>query len=185
MSFHILVNKTHPLSPDYIPNDLVLTKVLFTEEGFLEKKLLRQTAAGALEDLFTYAACLGYSLFAISGYRSYERQEEIFSAHVEQYGLEYAGQVSARAGCSEHQTGLAMDISIPSLSCRLVPDFGDTCEGQWLSENACRFGFILRYPADKVDITGYTYEPWHFRYVGIPLAIYLTKYHLVLEEVLS
>lgn len=184
MSFHILVNKTHPLSPDYVPSDLILTKVPFVEKEFLEKKLLRQTAAHSLERLFAHATGFGYSFFAISGYRSYQRQQEIFSSHVEKYGSDYASRVSAKPGCSEHQTGLAMDISIPSLSYELVPDFGDTEEGRWLAKNACHFGFILRYPADKVRITGYTYEPWHFRYVGIPLAVYLTKYHLTMEEIM-
>lgn len=184
MSVQILVNKTHPLSPDYIPEDLVLTKVPFKEEKFLEKKLLRKTAAFALERLFTHASCLGYSFVAVSGYRSYQRQQEIFSSHVEKYGLEHASLVSAKPGCSEHQTGLAMDISLPSLSYELLSDFGDTIEGQWLANNACHFGFILRYPADKVHITGYTYEPWHFRYVGIPLATHLTKYHLTMEEIM-
>lgn len=185
MSFQILVNKTHPLSPDYVPLDLVLTKVPFEEEKFLEKKLLRKMAASALEELFAHASRLGYSLVAISGYRSYQRQQEIFSTHVEKYGLEYASQVSAKPGCSEHQTGLAMDISLPSLSYKLLPDFGDTKEGQWLAKNACHFGFILRYPADKVHITGYTYEPWHFRYVGVPLATHLTKCHFVMEEIIE
>ncbi|MCI8408551.1 MAG: M15 family metallopeptidase [Lachnospiraceae bacterium] len=183
MSLQILVNKTHPLPADYIPLDLTLTNVPFEEKEYSEKKLLRTTAAAALENLFSHASHLGYSFTAISGYRSYQRQQEIFSTHVEKYGLEYASQVSAKPGCSEHQTGLAMDISLPSLSYQLLPEFGDTKEGLWLAKNACHFGFILRYPVDKVHITGYTYEPWHFRYVGIPLAIHLTKYHLTMEEI--
>lgn len=183
MSYQILVNQTYSLPPDYVPDDLCLTKVPFPEKEFLEKKLLRKTAAFALEQLFTYADSLGYSFFAISGYRSYKRQQEIYASHVKKYGLEYSSQVSAKPGCSEHQTGLAMDISLPSLSYRLVPEFGDTREGKWLADNACYFGFILRYPANKVHITGYTYEPWHIRYVGIPLAMYLSRYHLALEEI--
>lgn len=185
MSFQILVNKTHPLPADYIPLDLTLVRVPFEEKEYAEKKLLRSTAATALEGLFAHSSSLGYSFTAISGYRSYQRQQEIFSEHVEKYGAKYASQVSAKPGCSEHQTGLAMDVSLPSLSYQLLPEFGETEEGLWLSQNACYFGFILRYPADKTDITGYSYEPWHFRYVGIPLAVHLTKSHLTMEEALQ
>ena len=85
-------------------------------------------------------------------------------------GQAYADTTSARAGHSEHQTGLALDIGAASGACSLSACFGDTAEGQWLVSNAWRFGFLLRYPADKAPVTGFAYEPWHFRYVGVGLS---------------
>ena len=179
MSYQILVNQTYSLPPDYVPDDLCLTKVPFPEKEFLEKKLLRKTAAFALEQLFTYADSLGYSFFAISGYRSYKRQQEIYASHVKKYGLEYSSQVSAKPGCSEHQTGLAMDI------CSLYESFENTKEFKWLNENAADYGFILRYPEDKQDITKIIYEPWHWRYVGVDAAREMKASGQCLEEYLG
>ena len=181
-SITVLVNKSHPLPNTYRPDNLILPFVPFDTDDYSEKKLLRLEAAKALEALFTLAASEQISLCAISGFRSYERQEEIYKHNLKEQDFSHTNLYSAKPGCSEHQTGLAMDISSLSVNYALEPEFGKTKEGIWLENNAYRCGFILRYPKDKVHITGYAYEPWHLRFVGISFATYLTKNHLTLEE---
>ena len=106
-----------------------------------------------------------------SAYRSYSTQESVYAGWVDSLGQEGADLTSARPGHSEHQTGLAIDINaLPDQGCALEPCWGDTPHAQWLAANAYRFGFIVRYPDGKTDITGYEYEPYHMRYVGIELA---------------
>jgi LAS superfamily LD-carboxypeptidase LdcB len=161
-----LVNKGNSLPSNYIPANLVVPNVPFPFPEFHEKKLMREDAARALEKLFAKAKEDGIELYATSGYRSYDRQKAIFTSKSMQYGLERANQFSAKPGESEHQTGLAMDVTSPKVDFRLTQSFGETREGKWLKENAPKFGFIIRYPQGKQDITGYQYEPWHLRYVG-------------------
>lgn len=177
-----LVNREFRLPADYEPEDLVVPDVPFPFDEDDPKKQLRKPAAEALEELFREAREEGLELFAISGYRSYSRQETIFSANAARDGEEAANQYSARPGESEHQTGLAMDVSSPSNDYALTVDFGETAEGKWLANHAHRYGFIIRYPADKTDITGYQYEPWHLRYVGEELAMLLYETRMTLEE---
>jgi len=110
-----------------------------------------------------------------SSYRSYPVQVEVYDGWVSSLGKAQADRQSARPGYSEHQTGLAVDISTVPLNCSLAACFGTTAQGEWLAANAWRFGYLLRYPADKTAITGYEYEPWHFRYIGIALATELHK----------
>ena len=167
---HLIVNKTYPLPADYEPADLVIPNVAFTFYGTHQKSYLTATAASALEALFEAAHQDGIVLGAVSGYRSYERQKELFANYVHRDGLSLADTYSARPGTSEHQTGLAIDLSAPSVQYRLVEALGDTKEGIWLSENAHHYGYIIRYPKDKELLTGYIYEPWHIRYVGTELA---------------
>ena len=155
----------------------------FTVAGDSAQKLLRREAAEALEQLFRQAARAGIRLYGVSGYRSYERQQEIYTRKVSQRGEE-ATRFNAPPGHSEHQTGLAIDVSSPSVDYRLVQAFGDTPEGRWLARHAAEAGFIIRYPAGKECITGYAYEPWHLRYVGVPAARYLMEHGLTLEEYL-
>lgn len=181
-SYTVLVNKEYPLPEDYIPNDLVVPDVLFNINYYHEKKLMRQDAATALEHLFQDAELAGLSLNAISGYRSYTRQKEIYDNNVRTKGLEATNLVSAMPGYSEHQTGLSIDVSTPSIANRLEEVFAGTPEGKWLAKNASNYGFIIRYPKDKSEITGYSYEPWHIRYVGKELAKYLSNQNLSLEE---
>ena len=102
----------------------------------------------------------GVTLTIISGYRSYSYQKGLYDGYVKTYGKASTDTFSARPGHSEHQTGLAADLN------RIDENFGNTKEGKWLDENASKYGFILRYPKGKQDITGYKYEPWHFRYIG-------------------
>lgn len=157
-SIWVVVNKLRPLNPpDYVPDDLVEVPVAHTWDP-----LLRQEASAAIVAMFDAAANeAGLELASNSAYRSYTAQENIYDGD---------DLSTARPGYSEHQTGLTMDIGAASGECSLTQCFGETAEGIWLRENAHRFGFILRYPADKTPVTGYEYEPWHFRFVGAELA---------------
>jgi D-alanyl-D-alanine carboxypeptidase len=178
-----LVNKVFALPEDYIPQDLVRPDVAFSfGNQDIEKSYLRQEAASALEKMFMDAKSQDIHLFAVSGYRSYERQNDNFHHHVNTMGEEEAEKVVAYPGNSEHQTGLAMDISSHSANFKLTEQFGETPEGKWLMENAHRFGFILRYPKGLESITGYNYEPWHYRYVGLKAAAEIYQHQLTLEE---
>ena len=112
----------------------------------------------------------GLRLQAQSAYRSYNVQVRVYNGIVASRGQDYADVRSAQPGHSEHQTGLAIDISSLPAVCALDPCFGDTDHGRWLAANAHRFGFHLRYQPEMTPITGYSYEPWHFRYVGVELA---------------
>jgi zinc D-Ala-D-Ala carboxypeptidase len=179
----ILVNKEYGLPDGYSPEDLVRPNVTFSfGNQDIEKSYMRKEAATALEQMFTDALQNGVQLAAVSGYRSYDRQVNVFNAEVEKVGEEQAVQVVAYPGNSEHQTGLAMDISSASANYELSEQFGETPEGKWIAENAHRFGFIMRYPKGKEQITGYDYESWHFRYVGIKAATEIYENQLTLEE---
>ncbi|MBB5174646.1 D-alanyl-D-alanine carboxypeptidase family protein [Texcoconibacillus texcoconensis] len=181
----VLVNKENYLPAGYTPADLVEPDVPFPFEEDLPQRLMRAEAADALESLFESSQSEGLELFAQSGFRSAERQEAIFASNVDQDGLEQANEYSARAGESEHQTGLAMDVTSQEVNFRLNTDFADTAEGQWLDEHAAEYGFIIRYQKGKEDITGYQYEPWHIRYVGKEAAKEITENNLTLEEYLE
>lgn len=178
-----LVNKQYALPEDYAPADLVRPNVPFSfgNEDY-EKAYLRKEAAEKLEEMFAAAREDGIELFAVSGYRSYQRQAQLFDIEVDKVGREAAELVVAYPGNSEHQSGLAMDISGRSVGFTLVEEFADTPEGQWLAENAHKYGFILRYPKGKENITGYKYEPWHFRYVGEEVAAIIYEKGITLEE---
>lgn len=178
-----LVNKIFALPESYNPSDLVKPNVSFSfGDQTIEKSLMRQEAAVALEKMFAEAKVSGIELYAVSGYRSYDRQRIIFDAEVKKSGEEKAAQVVAVPGNSEHQSGLAMDISAKSANLGLTESFGETTEGKWLAANAHKYGFILRYPKGKETITGYQYEPWHFRYVGVEAAHTIFEKNITLEE---
>lgn len=181
----ILVNKETSLAPDYTPDDLTVPNVRFSFEGPDPKQNIRQVAAAALEELFAGAEEAGFYLFAVSGYRSYSRQETVYTGHVERLGETEANKISAKPGHSEHQTGLAMDITSESASFSLSQKFGETGEGKWVAKNAHRYGFIIRYQKGKEDLTGYSYEPWHLRYVGKEAAQEIFEKDLTLEAYLE
>jgi D-alanyl-D-alanine carboxypeptidase len=157
-SIWVVVNKLRPLNPqDYEPSDLVEVPVEFTNEP-----LLRREASDAVLAMFQAAfEEAGLELASNSAYRSYSAQENVYDGD---------DLTTARPGYSEHQTGLTIDIGPLSGECSLNECFGETPEGIWLRDNSWRFGFILRYPADKHAVTGYQFEPWHLRYVGVELA---------------
>ncbi|SKC65522.1 M15 family metallopeptidase [Maledivibacter halophilus] len=178
----ILVNKNHSLSSDYTPEDLIVPNVQFPFKEYHSKKQMRKESATALENLFKGANEEGIKLYAISGYRSYQRQEAIYNNKVRKAGIEEANRLVAYPGESEHQTGLAMDISSPGSRNLLVESFGSTKEGKWIKENCHKYGFIIRYPKGKEHITGYSYEPWHIRYVGKEAAEDIFEKDITLEE---
>ncbi len=177
-----LINKEHALPSDYIPNDLVFPDIRFPFTEELPKRQLREIAANALEELFAASDEEGLDLFAQSGYRSYDTQDTIFASNVERHGEEAANNFSARPGESEHQSGLTMDVSTPSVDYMLVVEFGETPEGIWLAEHAHEYGFIIRYEKGKEHITQYQYEPWHLRYVGPKVASEVVEQGVTYEE---
>ena len=181
-SLTVLINKEFSLPSDYVPKNLTVPAITFSFRGYHEKNLMRQDAAQALEKLIKNASSEGLRINGVSGYRSYKRQLNIYNKNIIKYGLDYTNKYSAKAGYSEHQSGLAMDVSTNSIKNQLDVSFASTKEGKWLAENCWKFGYIIRYPEGKSQITGYAYEPWHIRYVGLELAKYLTENNLTLEE---
>lgn len=182
-TYTLLVNRDYPLSADYTPNDLVIPDVLFSF-GYadIDKAKLRKVAADALEDLFDAAfEEANLTLYGVSGYRSYDRQYTLYATYLILNGVKHTNLYSAAPGTSEHQTGLAIDVSCKAAGLALEDFFAETEEGKWLADNAHRFGFIIRYPKGMEHITGYAYEPWHIRYVGNPLATYLYEENMVLD----
>ncbi|KFN02685.1 D-alanyl-D-alanine carboxypeptidase family protein [Bacillus clarus] len=179
----VLVNKSRRLPDGYKPQDLVIPKVRYSSEGDQEKKKMREEAAVALEEMFQQGDRERIFLFAVSGFRSFDRQKALNTMYKKQDGEAKTAMSSAVPGTSEHQTGLAMDITSQSAKFQLETVFGDTKEGKWLSQNAHKFGFVIRYTKEKESVTGYRYEPWHVRYVGNPQATYLYENQLTLEEV--
>ncbi|HEY5563036.1 MAG TPA: D-alanyl-D-alanine carboxypeptidase family protein [Clostridiaceae bacterium] len=177
-SLLVVVNKNRVLLPTYTPNNLVIPNIPAAPEV-----MLRADAAKALEELFAKAKLDNIFLYGVSGYRSYDRQVSIFTANVKRHPN--ANFTSARPGESEHQTGLAIDVSSPSVGYRLSKAFADTPEGKWLQENASEFGFIIRFSKGKEAITGYDYEPWHIRYVGKYAAQKIAAQKSTLEEYLG
>lgn len=181
----VLVNKTHKLPNGYTPSNLVIPDIPFPYKGDYQKMHMRQIAATAISKMFKAAAQDGIMLYGQSGYRSYATQVGIFNYNVQTEGKAKASIVSAQPGTSEHQTGLAMDISSADIGYQLIQDFGKTKEGQWVSQHAHQYGFIVRYPNGKESITKYEYEPWHIRYVGVQAATYIYNHHLTLEQYIA
>lgn len=165
----VVVNKRRPLAPaDFAPADLRRPDVATATDN----ALLRPEAAAAVEEMFAAAQDDGVGLVIVSAYRSYANQEATYAHWVGAYGdAAGADTVSARPGYSEHQTGLAFDIGQTDGSCTLVLCFRDTSAAQWAAAHAADFGFILRYPLGFHDITGFSAESWHFRYVGKDVAL--------------
>ena len=184
-----LVNRQHVISEQYVPDSLRKTQV----HGMSQS--MREDAAAALEELFQAAQSEGIRLSTVSGYRSYSKQSLIYSRKVGRTGSEAeADKLVARPGTSEHQLGLAMDLATRNSS-TLSERFASTPEGQWVYANCQRFGFIVRYLKGYEDVTGYSYEPWHIRYVGrenaeaiaasgLPLETYLSGWKLELYDYL-
>lgn len=156
----LIVNKTYSLPSDYAP-------------GVVPE------AQSAFDEMAAAAAQEGIKLYVYSGYRSYWRQQTIYNNYAAQRGQAEADRVSSRPGHSEHQTGLTFDVNTTEFS------FGSTPEAAWLAEHCAEYGFIIRYPEDKEDVTGYEYEPWHIRYLGVETAQAVKASGLCLEEYLG
>ena len=182
----ILVNKSNILPNDYIPKNLIIPNVKFASCASNEEKMMQGEAAKALEELFTSASKEKITLYGLSAYRSYKAQKQVYDKRVKTVGKKQADKYVAHSGASEHQTGLAIDVTNgDGAKDKLKVDFGQTKEGKWLKSNAQNFGFIMRYPMEKENITGYSYESWHIRYVGVDVAKKIYNKHMVLEEYLK
>jgi zinc D-Ala-D-Ala carboxypeptidase len=179
-SVHVLVNKQNPLDPlDYAPNDL---REVDAPREFSEAPL-RDEAAEAYEELQAAAADDGIDLWVTTAYRDFGFQQALYEQRFYEDGAAAADRVSARPGFSEHQTGLAVDVAdLEDRECYLRACFGDSEQGQWLSEHSAEFGFVIRYPEDAEEITGFQYEPWHLRYVGQETARDVFERDVTLEE---
>lgn len=177
--FSILVNKNNNLDKDYVP-DTKVPNIPYTTNCSV-----RYDIVDSVEKLFNDAKKEGFTLILASGYRSYDLQSSIYNNNLKNKGQTWTSRFSAKPGQSEHQTGLAIDISSVSQGGGLYQSFGATDEGKWLEENCANYGFILRFLDGKEDITGYTYEPWHFRYVGVDVATYIMENNLTFEEYLD
>ena len=156
----LIANKTYALPPDYAPG-------------------VNPEAEDAFYKMQAEAHDLGLTLYISSGYRSYDYQAGLYQRYVDRSGKAEADRYSARPGHSEHQTGLAFDLNTIS------NEFKDTDEGKWVAENCHKYGFIIRYPEEKESVTGYMYEPWHIRYLGVDTATAVYESGLCLEEYLG
>ena len=166
-SNQVVVNKTRPLKPiTYYPNDLVRVSAKFNPYG----RIVRKEVAAAVVSMGNQMIADGQgTLIVQSGFRSYGSQKTIHNAKVRALGKIKGENLAARPGYSEHQTGLAIDFAARGVN-SLTIGFANTKAGKWLAANAYRYGFVLRYPKGKTAITGYQFEPWHFRFVGVTVA---------------
>jgi zinc D-Ala-D-Ala carboxypeptidase len=184
-SITVLVNKQFALPKNYEPADLVFPDVPFIFKEKSDRRKMRTVAAKALEKLFAGAEKDHIQLAGVSAYRSYATQKQLFNRYVKQDGFKKARTYSALPGTSEHETGLAIDVSGIDGKCAAEACFADTKEAIWLGKYAAEYGFIVRYPGGKEAITGYNYEPWHLRYVGIEIAKEITDTGSTLENYLN
>lgn len=183
-SIWVLVNKDNPISLDFVPNDLRDVAVPKRRNISASEQQLRSEVASKTEELFAAADDNGTPLELSSAYRSSYLQTLAYEGYVRVFGQEKADTFSAAPGTSEHQTGLAVDVSAEGdEDCYIEACFGDSAAGLWIEQHAHLYGFIIRYPKDKEAITGYNYEPWHLRYVGTDLAFVIHDQQTTLEQV--
>ena len=160
-----LANKENLLPKDYMPNNLVIPNISLVAEKSDERNLVSGTMIKDLEAMFYDAKKEGINLFLSNGFRGYASQVYLYDEDIQNNDKKDSAYV-AKPGESEHQLGLAVDITSRDMAFELNQSFENTKEGAWALENAYKYGFILRYPKTKEDITGYKYEPWHYRYIG-------------------
>lgn len=186
MDYTVLINKENKLEKNYVPNDLIETDQ--NENNFHNfinpalKPMISKSILPYFLKMQEDAKKEGYNIIIDSGYRSYEYQQEVWNHYLKEIGLEETKKKVAPPGCSEHQSGLAFDITyiVDGKILGYVNDLQN--ETNWLFKNAHKYGFILRYPKGKEEITGYNYEPWHYRFVGLELALKLFNEGITLEE---
>lgn len=171
---YILLNKYNLVSKSYKPKNLVQVSTEYAKENIL----LTEEANNQFILMAEAAKKENLTLYAISGYRDYTYQENLYNNYYSIDGNK-ANEYSSKPGHSEHHTGLAIDISNKTTS---YEEFDKTEEFKWMQENAHKYGFILRYPEDKTNETLYQYEPWHYRYVGIKISTYIKKHNISFEE---
>lgn len=181
-SIWALVNRSDTLPIDYVPANIAIPEVATRTDKSTDERSVRADIHSDLKKMFEAAASYSYQLVIGSGYRSANLQSIYYNSAVASSGVTEASKYVAQPGQSEHQSGLAVDITTVSRACYLTECFADTSDGQWLAQNSYKYGFILRYPSGKETITGYNYEPWHFRYVGVDLATALYESKLTLDE---
>lgn len=181
-SLLVLVNQNYRLDEFYAPTDFVPVDVPVTPYSQVNTNYLRRDAADATELLFSKAQEAGYELTLRTGYISYSVQKSLYNQDVYEMGLEYADKFNSRPGHSEHQTGLAIDITTPSINNELSLEFADTEEGKWVLAHAHEYGFIIRYPENRESEVGYFYEPYHLRYVGVEVATEIFENNWTLED---
>ncbi len=175
-----LVTKETTLKSSYSPGDL---RRIPSHMNPSYEMYLRNKALEPLEKLYQAAEEEGITLSIRSAYRSYSTQKWLFNDYANRYGEEEANRFSARPGQSEHQLGTTVDFGGTTVD--FTAEFGQTPQGKWLAENAHKYGFALSYPQNKEDITGYIYEPWHYRYIGIEAAREWKESGLTLREYLE
>ena len=175
-----IVNKSHTIEQNYGPSDLVSPNV-----SQYENQKLRSEATTALENMFQAASSDHISLYLVSGYRSYSFQEDLQTYYQNQLGDTEAGRIDCIPGASEHQIGLAVDLCTTDHLYELNTNFDTTEAYQWLIRNCADYGYILRYPQGKEEITGIKYSPWNYRYVGVEYAKEIMDSDLTMEEYFS
>lgn len=173
----ILVNKENPLTLNYKPDSLVKLNIPFSDSASDEERYMKSESSKAIEELFNSAQKEGIKLLGMSAYRSYDLQKDIYYSKIIAVGKKEADRYVAKPGKSEHQTGLAIDVTNED---RWFVKSAK--EAQWLAENAHNYGFILRYTENKENITGVAYEPWHIRYVGKESAKKIYEEQITFEE---
>lgn len=161
-----LVTKEIALPAEYMPADLVTVQPLDASPSAAIPLKLRREADESLHRMLEQARTGGLSIIVQSAFRGYQDQQQVYQEEVKTFGQAQADRESARAGHSEHQLGVAVDFSSKRLNYDLNDSFAATAEGKWLAQNAAQYGFVLSYPDGKEAITGYMYEPWHYRYIG-------------------
>lgn len=171
----MLVNKFNQLSSDYTPQNIVEISNYYSYDG----NSISKETYDAYKEMWYAAKEKDLTLIVTSSYRDYKTQETLWNQYENSKGEKWADSVSARAGFSEHQSGLALDIVTYNT---VMNDFENTDEFKWLQDNAHKYGFILRYPKGKKDITGYDYESWHYRYVGIDAATSIHEKDITYDE---
>lgn len=175
-SVEMLVNKSYYLSESYVPANLTGMSNWYAAEG----RELAGVAADAFKELCDGGRAVGVTFYTTSSYRSYEQQDALYKSYVQAYGQERTDELSARPGFSEHQTGFTVDVAATNEDDKT--DFEQTNAYRWLSMNCMDFGWILRYPDGKKDITGYDFESWHYRYVGKDVARAVYEKNMTFDE---
>lgn len=171
----MLVNKFYSLKEDYKPEDIVKVSEMYAYGGVYAREMILEV----FQELCSSAKEAGFTLVSSLGYRSYDEQSKIYNEYKSYNGTKEADKSVARAGNSEHQTGLALEIEPYN---KIIEDVKSNEEYNWLIKNAYKFGFIQRYPEGKEDITGFAFEPWHFRYVGTNISVKMKRENITFDE---
>ncbi|MGL5869273.1 M15 family metallopeptidase [Clostridium chrysemydis] len=180
--YMMLVNKFNPLKDDFVAKDIVPSGLPFI--GGSSNTYMNKEAKVEARKMFNDAKKDGITLLGVSAYRTNAVQTQIYNNNIKTKGLEHTKKYSAAPGTSEHETGLAIDV-VSSEHTGLTWDFDKTKAFEWLNDNAYKYGFVLRYPKDKTEVTKYEYEPWHYRFVGLNNAKKMHEGYLCFDEYIN